>query len=116
MTSAVSTHDPKRTASVTLRAVVLLSGVLTIVFVVSFLFSDRGISELQRSRKRVDELQTDIQRLKTENARLQTEIDSVRKSSFAVERIAREELSMSKKGEIVYLLPPSRAQRRAAAP
>jgi hypothetical protein len=29
----------------------------------------------------------------------------VKKSTFAVERIAREDLSMSKKGEIVYMLP-----------
>ena len=36
---------------------------------------------------------------------LRAEIDSVRKSTYAVERIAREDLGMSKKGEVVYMLP-----------
>lgn len=102
---AVSTHDSRRTAQVTLKAVTLLSGVLTFVFIISFFFSDRGIAELQQARKRVNSLQADIRKLEAENARLRSEIESVRKSTFAVERIAREDLAMSKKGEIVYMLP-----------
>lgn len=105
MASAVSTHDPRRATQVTLKAVVLLSGVLTVVFLISFFFSDRGISELQQARKRVTVLRSDIARLQAENARLHAEIDSVKRSTYAVERIAREDLGMSKRGEIVYMLP-----------
>lgn len=105
MTAPVSTHDSRRATQVTLKAVILLSGVLTLVFLVSFFFSDRGIAELQHARRRVDDLHTDIQRLQTENARLRGEIDSAKKSTWAVERIAREDLGMSKKGEVVYMLP-----------
>jgi cell division protein FtsB len=101
----VSRHDSRRTTQVTLKAVVLLSGVLTLVFFVSFFFSDRGIAELQHARRRVGELQTDIRKLQAENARLHGEIDSARRSTWAVEKIAREDLGMSKKGEIVYMLP-----------
>jgi cell division protein FtsB len=93
---------------VTLKAVTMLSVVLTIVFFISFVFSDRGLPELQHSRKRVTELKTDIARLESENARLRAEIDSVKKSTYAVERIAREDLGMSKKGELVYMLPKGR--------
>ncbi|HEX7154859.1 MAG TPA: septum formation initiator family protein [Thermoanaerobaculia bacterium] len=92
----------------TLKAVVMLSVVLTIVFFISFVFSDRGLPELQHSRKRVTELQADIQHLRNENARLRAEIDSAKKSTYAVERIAREDLGMSKPGELVYMLPKSR--------
>ncbi len=102
---AVSTHDSRRATQVTLRLVVLLSGVLTIVFFISFFFSDRGIAELQHARKRVAELRVDITKLQSENARLHAEIESVKKSTYAVERIAREDLGMSKKGEVVYMLP-----------
>ena len=88
-----------------MRIVILISGVLVLLFCV-FLFSDRGgISELQQARQRVDTLQKDIQRLETENARLRAEVQSAKKSTYAVERIAREELGMSKKGEVVYMLP-----------
>ncbi|HET7435471.1 MAG TPA: septum formation initiator family protein [Thermoanaerobaculia bacterium] len=105
MPSAVSMHDSRRATHVTFKAVVLLSSVLTVVFLVSFFFSDRGIAELQHARTRVSALRSDIHRREAENARLRAEIESVKKSSYAVERIAREDLGMSKKGEIVYMLP-----------
>ena len=102
---AVSTHDSRRATQVTLKAVTLLSGVLTVVFLISFFFSDRGIAELQQARTRVGALQAEISRLEAENARLRAEIDSVKRSTYAVERIAREDLGMSRKGEVVYMLP-----------
>ena len=105
MPAPVSTHDSRRATQVTLKAVILLSGVLTIVFLISFFFSDRGIAELQQARRRVDDLQTEIKRLEAENDRLRREIESARNSTFAIEKIAREDLGMSKRGEVVYMLP-----------
>ena len=105
MHPSVSIHDSRRTAHVTLKAVVLLASVLSVVFAVSFFFSDRGLPELQHARTRVSQLRKDITRLETENTRLRAEIDSVKKSSYAIERIAREDLGMSRKGEVVYMLP-----------
>jgi cell division protein FtsB len=101
---SAASHDPKKTTT-TLKLVILLSSVLTIVFFISFFFSEQGISELQRSRQRVGDLKAEIARLEQENERLRAEIDSIRKSTFAVERIAREDLGMSKPGETVYMLP-----------
>jgi cell division protein FtsB len=103
--SSVSVHESRRATQVTLRAVGLLAGVLVLVFAVSFMFSDRGLPELQLARTRVAELRAEIARVEAGNARLRAEIESVRKSSFAVERIAREDLGMSRKGEVVYMLP-----------
>src|SRR4051794_37555895 len=105
---SVSTHDSRRATQVTLRVVILLSGVLTIVFLISFFFSDRGIAELQHARTRVGDLRSDIKRLESDNARIRGEIDSVKKSTYAVERIAREDLSMSRRGEVIYVLPANR--------
>ena len=105
MLSSVSVHDSRRTTHVTLKAVVLLATVLSIVFAVSFVFSDRGLPELQHARTRVDQLRTNIAKLEAENTRLRAEIDSVKRSSYAIERIAREDLGMSRKGEVVYMLP-----------
>jgi cell division protein FtsB len=104
-------HDSKRATQVTLKAVTLLSGVLTIVFLISFFFSDRGIAELQVARHRVNELQSEIKRLETENARLRREIESAGNSTFAIEKIAREDLGMSRPGEVVYMLPASGVRR-----
>lgn len=88
-----------------MKVVVLLSAVLTIVFLISFVFSEEGISELQHSRRRVHDLQQEISRLEAENRRLRAEIDSLNRSTFTVERIAREDLGMSRKGEVTYMLP-----------
>lgn len=103
--ASVSIHDSRRTTHVTVKAVTLLLGVLTIVLLISTFFSDRAMPELQNARQRVAALRADIRRLDAENARLRSEIDSVRRSTYAVERIAREDLGMSKKGEVVYMLP-----------
>src|SRR6201995_4060682 len=105
MPPSVSTRDSRKATQVTLRAVLLLSGALTIVFLISFVFSDRGISDLQQSRRRVAELHSEITQLARENVRLQAEIESAKKSTFSVERIAREDLGMARKGEIIYMLP-----------
>ena len=102
---SVSTHESRRATQVTLKAVVLLASVLFVVFSISFVFSDRGLPELQHSRRRVAELHANIGHLQTENARLRAEIESVKKSSYAIERIAREDLGMSRQGETVYMLP-----------
>jgi cell division protein FtsB len=87
------------------KAVTLLAGVLAVIFALSFFFSNRGIADLQHARKRVANLRADVSRLQAENTRLRAEIESVKKSTYAVERIAREDLAMSKKGEVVYMLP-----------
>jgi cell division protein FtsB len=111
MPAPVSTHDSKRATQVTLKAVTLLSGVLTIVFLISFFFSDRGIAELQVARRRVNDLQTEIKRLESENAKLRREIESARNSTYSIEKIAREDLGMSRRGEVVYMLPASGVRR-----
>ena len=105
MLTSATVQPPRRTAQVTLKAVVLLAGVLTIVFFISFMFSDRGLPELQHARARVAKLRADIARLEAENAKLRAEIASVKSSSYAIERIAREDLGLSKKGETIYMLP-----------
>jgi cell division protein FtsB len=109
---AVSTHDSRRATQVTLRVVILLSSVLTMVFLISFFFSDRGIAELQHARTRVSDLHRDIDRLQADNVRLRAEIDSVKKSTYTVERISREDLGMSRKGEVVYMLPSANQSKR----
>lgn len=105
MLPSVSLHDSRRTTQVTLKAVVLLASVVTVVFFISFMFSDRGLPELQHARTRVAALRADITRLERENERLRAEIDSVKRSSYAIERIAREDLGLARKGEVVYMLP-----------
>jgi cell division protein FtsB len=105
MPPSVSTHDSRRVTQTAMRVVIVISGALVLLFCI-ILFRDRGgIGELQQARQRVDALHADIHRLEADNARLRAEVQSAKKSTFAVERIAREDLGLSKKGEVVYMLP-----------
>jgi Fic family protein/cell division protein FtsB len=120
MPASVSTHDSRRVTQTAMRVVVLISGALAVLFCI-FLFSDRGSAgELQQARQRVDVLKADVKRLEADNARLRAEVQSAKKSTYAVERIAREELGMSKKGEVIYMLPrspmPSAVEASRTAP
>lgn len=101
---AVSTRDPGHAARVTLRVVLLVSAVLTIVFLVSFVFSEEGISELDRSRRNVQRLEEEIRQLETENAHLREQLKTLDASTFPIEEIAREDLGMAREGETVYVL------------
>jgi cell division protein FtsL len=106
---AVSTHDPRRATHTKLRVVLVATAALVFLVCISMVFNDRGgIGELQQARKRVDSLHADVRRLQSENARLSAEVQSAKKSTYAVERIAREDLGMSKKGEVVYMLLPKK--------
>lgn len=104
MHPAVPTRAPRRASQAIRRIAVIIAAVLGMAGIIS-LFAGRATSELQQSRKRVESLNTEIKQLEKENGRLRAEIDSVKKSTYAVERIAREELGMSRKGEVIYLLP-----------
>lgn len=97
---------PQRTAG---RLIGLIGAALIAVIVLSYLLSREGVSELQRARRRVADLETRIQLLEVENRKLEAEIESLRESSFAMERIAREQLGMARDGEIIYMLPDDEA-------
>jgi cell division protein FtsL len=105
MHPAVSTRAPRRATQAIRRIAVILVALLILGGIASLFVTGRATSELQQSRKRVESLHVEIQQLQQENARLRAEIDSVRNSTYAVERIAREDLGMSKRGEVIYLLP-----------
>ena len=105
MQPAVSTRSPRRATQAIRRIAVILVAILILGGIASLFVTGRATSELQQSRKRVESLNAEIRQLEKENTRLRAEIDSVKKSTYAVERIAREELGMSKHGEVIYLLP-----------
>ncbi len=104
MHPAVSTRAPRRAAQTIRRIAVVVVAVIAFGGVASLFFTGRATSELQQSRKRIESLNAEVTQLEKENARLRGEIDSVKKSTYAVERVAREDLGMSRRGEVIYLL------------
>lgn len=69
------------------------------------LFGERGYRDVRRSGKELDKLQRDVDEELTRLLELKSEVKRLQKDPTAIERIAREQLGFSKKGEIQFLLP-----------
>jgi len=65
---------------------------------------DEGVMHVFRERSRLQELNQSVEGLREENNRLRAEIKALREDPRAVERVAREDLGLSKRGEIVFIL------------
>ena len=61
-----------------------------------------GLIEIQELRSRRDELRTEVQRLKAENASLSREKELLRQDVGYVERVARRQMGVVRKGETPY--------------
>lgn len=73
--------------------------ILILAFYIVFLFSDKYARILQL-KEDIKELESEIQDLKTKNESLAEEIESLKSDKY-IEKIAREELGLSKPNEII---------------
>ncbi|HVR72668.1 MAG TPA: septum formation initiator family protein [Vicinamibacteria bacterium] len=92
------------------KAATLASIILVVALVVGSLFGDRGFLQLVRQQQRAEALAREIEQLRLENRRLVSEILALRSDPRAIERLAREELGLSRPGETVFLIhenPPA---------
>lgn len=65
---------------------------------------EEGLMHVFRERSRLQELSHSVNSLREENNQLRAEIKALREDPHAVERLAREDLGLSKEGEIVFIL------------
>ncbi len=65
-------------------------------------FGDKGLLQVYRLRRELREIERVDMELRQENERLIGEIDNLRTNKTYIEELARRELGLVKKGEIVY--------------
>lgn len=65
-------------------------------------FGDKGLLQVYRLRRELREIERVTMELRQENERLIGEIDNLRTNKKYIEELARRELGLVKKGEIVY--------------
>ena len=80
---------------------VVLIAILLLIFFLAYLFLS-GYLNLRKVGQRLARIEEENERLVQENKRLEEEIKALEGDPFYIEKIAREELGMVKKGEIVY--------------
>jgi cell division protein FtsB len=93
------------------KAATLFSVLVVIALVVGSLFGDRGMLHLVAQRERAQSLERQIQELRADNARLAAEIRALKADPRAVERLAREQLGLARRGETVFLIREDDARR-----
>lgn len=79
----------------------LSAGVVAFLLGSAWLGRDGYLAVLE-NRERVSALRREIGEIRTRNKALRAEIRSLRSDMRAIERIAREDLGLVKRGEIVY--------------
>lgn len=82
----------------------VLITVLMLVLVMIFFtfFGEKGLVQVYRLRRELKEIERVNMELRQENERLRAEIGNLRTNKKYIEELARRELGLVKKGEIVY--------------
>jgi cell division protein FtsB len=86
------------------RGLPLLLAFFLFILVLAFVFGDRGIVEIVRTKKQIRALQLTIRDLEIEKRKLTREIALLRENPMALEKKARESLWLMKKNEKVAVL------------
>lgn len=82
----------------------VLVTVLMLVSVMIFFtfFGEKGLLQVYRLRRELKDIERVNMELRQENERLRAEIGNLRTNKKYIEELARRELGLVKKGEIVY--------------
>jgi cell division protein FtsB len=82
----------------------VLITVLMLVLVMIFFtfFGEKGLLQVYRLRRELKEIERVNTELRQENERLRAEIGNLRTNKKYIEELARRDLGLVKKGEIVY--------------
>jgi len=98
------------------RWIVYLFSSLLVALAVFTALGERGIFHLWRLRDEKKQLQEKNFLLQKENDALRERVDRVRRDDDYLEKIAREELGLTRPGETVYrLASPDRSRAKTAA-
>jgi len=88
---------------------IFLSAVILMLFslLLFIMFSDSGLADLFKLRSEKDRLLQENARLKRENLTMYRTIERLKNDPDFIESIARKELGMIKKGEVILKPKPS---------
>jgi cell division protein FtsB len=90
---------------VIVRIAMAVFGLLTVAMLLLAIFNDKGALQVRSQAKKLGALEADIDKIISENTRLNAEIQALRHDPAAIEKLAREELKLVKPGEIILVSP-----------
>ncbi len=81
---------------------------LLMALVAHVLFGEHGFLAMRRAQKEVEKLRQEISQLHADNKSLSEEIQALKTDPQLIERIARQEMGLAKRGELIFKLPPKK--------
>jgi cell division protein FtsB len=72
-------------------------------------FGTHGVLAMRQSQKEAEEIRKDIKRLDDENKRMQDRVKALKSDPATIEKIAREEMKLSRPGEMIFQTQPKAA-------
>jgi cell division protein FtsB len=95
----------KEKASPSFKRKIVLGGLgfLFFVLIITSFFGKRGLIEIYRTKHKQAALLEKIEQLETKKAKLERDIEELKKNPKAYEAIARKKLGLIKEGEIVII-------------
>jgi cell division protein FtsB len=81
------------------------------VLLLQDVFGAHGLMAMQRSQREAVQVRAEIQRLDTENAKLEYQIHALKTDPSLIECIARDQIGLTRQGETVFRLPQNGKQQ-----
>ena len=110
----IADRKPDPSAELKRKALGVLFWSLAAALAFNLLFGDMGLLQGIRQKHSAARLRREVEALGAENARIDADIRDLRQDPYRIEAIAREELGLSRPGEITFLFQEPDAE--AAAP
>lgn len=86
-----------------------------VLLLVQDVFGTHGVLAMRRAQQEAAKVKQEIERIATENRRLEENITSLKSDPQAIERIAREEMGLARPGEYIFKIPSKSAEVSAPA-
>ena len=80
--------------------------------IVQDVFGTHGVLAMRRSQLERDKLQSEIQQMNTENQKLQDGVKDLQSDPATMEKIAREDLGLGRRGELIFKTAQKHAESR----
>jgi cell division protein FtsB len=76
------------------------------LLLISDVFGTHGVLAMRRSQQQAEEIQKQINQLNQQNEQLAKRVKELKTDPSAIEHIAREEMGLARKGEIIFKTTP----------
>jgi len=80
------------------------------------IFGTHGFLAMQRTKKEMEQVQADLDRLNKENQQLAEDVKALKTDPHKIESIARSELGLAKPGEVIIKIPQGQEPEQHPAP